>query len=489
MLLNMAITFYTSRVVLNTLGVEDFGIYGVVGGIITMFGFLNSSMAGATSRFLTFELGRQDFDKLQKTFSAALTVHFMIAVIILLLGETAGLWWLENKLVIAPERMNAARWIFHLSVIASVIGITQVPYNATIIAHERMNVYAYIEILNSLLKLAIVFLLVMCNFDKLILYAVLTLCVAIVITVIYRTYCVRHFSESRYKFEWNREIIIPMLNFSGWELYTHLAYTARTQGINILLNSFFGVIVNAAYGIAGQVQGAAKSLSNNFLTAVRPQITKYYAVDDFVNMQSLMINAAKYSFLLMFIITLPLLLETHFILQIWLKQTPDYSVVFCQIILLEGLLSAMFSVLIFAIHATGKMKIPSIVWGTNYILVVPVSYLILKAGVSPVIPFAINVLLTCTGYMYQLFILRYRIPKFSINRYLSKVFLTSLAVMVISPALPVFLRFSLDESWARLVVVTVSSVIMVALSGYLILLNKEMKKRVLLVIKRKISLK
>lgn len=480
MLLNMAITFYTSRVVLNTLGVEDFGTYGVVGGIITMFGFLNSSMAGATSRFLTFELGKQDYERLKKTFSASLTIHFIIAVIILILSETVGLWWLENKLIITPERMMSARWVFHLSVLASTINITQVPYNATIIAHERMDAYAYIEILNSLLKLGIVFLLVLGNFDKLILYAVLVLFVTILITIIYRAYCVHNFNESRYKYEWDKEIIKPMLGFSGWNLCDNMVYTARTQGVNILLNMFFGVVLNTAYGIAFQVQGAVQNFSNNFLSASRPQIVKYYAVNDMENMQNLMINIAKFSFLLMYMLTLPLLLETHFVLKIWLVQVPDYSVLFSQFNLIGGLLGAIFTVFIFGIHATGKIKKFTIIASTIYIMIIPISYLFLKAGYTPIVPYIVNLALLVIGYFSYVAIFHSLVPKFSIYIFFKKVILPCLLVIIISTVFPLYLFYKLEVGWFRFILIVISSISTVGLTGYFILLNKDSKAKILL---------
>jgi O-antigen/teichoic acid export membrane protein len=487
MLLNMAITFYTSRVVLNTLGVEDFGIYGVVGGIIAMFGFLNSSMAGATSRFLTFELGRQDFDKLKKTFSAALTVHFLIAVIILLLGETAGLWWLENKLVIAPERMNAARWVFHLSVIASVIGITQVPYNATIIAHERMNVYAYIEILNSLLKLAIVFLLVMGNFDKLILYAILTLCVTIIITTIYKIYCARNLPETHYKFQWNKEIIKPMISFSGWNLYLNSSFTLKTQGINMILNLFFGVVINAAYGIAGQVQNAATGFANNFLMAVRPQIVKYYAEGNIAKMQNLIINASKFSFFLLFLISFPLIIENKFILQIWLKNVSEYAVIFSQLFLVYFLISSSNSTVTTAIQATGKVKGLSIVDGTLFLLVIPISYLFLKAGYSPIVPMIVNIVLLIISVAINIFILKHLIPKFSLTEFILKFFMVSVLLLVLSSIVPVWLHFSLEEGFIRFCVVLLSFTIILCVFTYCFALNKIMKQKLRNIIYKQIK--
>jgi O-antigen/teichoic acid export membrane protein len=325
LLFNMAVSLYTSRVILATLGADDFGLNAVVTSVITIFFFLNYSMAGATSRFLTFELGKGDTEKLGKTFSAALTIHIIIALIILFLGETIGLWYLENKMVILESRMNAARWVYQLSLIAAMFSLTQAPYNASIIAHEKMNAYAYIDILQSCLKLGIVFLLAVGDFDKLIFYAVLTLCVTIVITIIYRVYGVRQFEECKYKFHRDKSIIYPMLSFSGWDLFGNFGNTAKYSGINLILNLFFTASVNAAYAIGHQISGVINRFAYSFLIASQPQIIKYYAEGNIAQMQGLVNQTSKFSFLLLFMLCFPVMLEIDFILNLWLGKVPEYT--------------------------------------------------------------------------------------------------------------------------------------------------------------------
>jgi O-antigen/teichoic acid export membrane protein len=475
-------------VVLNTLGVDDFGIYGVVGGIIAMFGFLNSSMAGATSRFLTFELGRQDYERLKKTFSAALTIHFIIALLILVLGETAGLWWLENKLVIAPDRMNAARWVFHLSILASIIGITQVPYNATIIAHERMNVYAYVEILHSLLKLGIVFLLVIGNFDKLILYAVLTLCVTLIITTIYKIYCARNFAESHYKFHWDKEIVKPMISFSGWNLYQSSSFTLKTQGVNMILNLFHGVAMNAAYIIAVQVQSALYSFANSFLFAANPQIIKYYAQRKIEKMQSLVINASKFIFLLLFLLSFPLTLEMNFILKLWLKTVPNYAVIFCQLFVIYIFINMSTTTLTTIVLATGRVKIWNLIVGSLFMLVIPVTYFLFKAGYSPVVPMIANVIMIAVCSILIFFVVKYLVPQFSIRQYILKYAVTVGIIAVLSSIIPFGIYFSCDEGFLRLFLVSGSFVFTLALTSYFIALNSKMRKKAWLQIINRLKL-
>ncbi len=281
MLLSMVVSLYTSRVVLEVLGVEDYGIYGVVGGVVAMFSFLNSSMAGATSRFLTFEMGRGDEQRLKDTFSSALIIHIGIALVVFILAETVGLWFLNNKLVIPDGRMHAAHWVYQLSILGMFVSVTQVPYNASIIAHEKMDVYAYIELLNVFLKLGIVYLLTIGNFDKLILYAILVLAVNVLVAVTYRFYCVRYYEESHFRCVLNREVLKPMLGFSIWEILGHFGFTFRTQGTNMVLNMFFGVIINSAVGIATTVQNVLSLFTNNVLVAIKPQIIWIVSVKRF----------------------------------------------------------------------------------------------------------------------------------------------------------------------------------------------------------------
>ncbi|MCL2596414.1 MAG: oligosaccharide flippase family protein [Paludibacter sp.] len=394
MLLTMGVSLYTSRVVLNTLGVEDFGIYNVVGGVIVMFGFLNSSMSGATSRFLTFELGRQDYEKLKKTFSAALTVHFIIAGIILILGETIGLWFLENKLVITPERMDAAQWVYQLSILSTMISITQVPYNAMIISHERMRVFAVIEIINKLLLLGIIFIVATSDFDKLIFYAVLMLGVSVIIAMSYRIYCIKHFSESHYKFEWNKEIMKPMVSFSGWNLFGNIAYVAKGQGNNVLLNLFFGTIVNAAYSIAATIQGVVVNFVSSFQTAVNPQITKNYASKNYEQFLNLLYKSSRLSFCIMLIPIVPILFNVDYILKLWLKIPPLYSNSFITLCLINSLIDTVSNPLITGAMATGKIKIYQLVLGTLLFLNLPVSYVLLLFYKEPTTMYWVSIVIS-----------------------------------------------------------------------------------------------
>ena len=484
MLLSMGVSLYTSRIVLSTLGVEDYGIYGVVGGVVMMFSFINSSMSGATSRFLTFALGKGDMDNLKKTFSSSLTIHILIALVILILAETVGLWFLENKLVIPEYRMSAARWVYQFSVLSSVIAITQVPYNASIISHERMNIYAYVEILNVALRLGIVYLLVIGNFDKLILYAAMVLCVSIFIAMIYRFYCLKNFEECKYKYEWDKKNIYPMLSFSGWDLYGNMSVVARIQGVNILLNLFFGPVLNAANSVAMQVQGAVGSFATNILTAVQPQIVKNYAAQNYQYMMKLILNTAKYVYLLLLILALPLILEMEFVLNIWLKNAPSYAVSLCRCTLIFIFFSTQSSILAKAIHATGNIKRPSLINGTLYLLVLPVSYFAFRWGGIPEFPYICNILFVFIGMMSNAYTLKLYVSHFSIKDFVFKVLSVCFFISLLSVLASLCVKQSMPECFLRFVLVVLASTTSIVFLSYFIALDKETKY----IIKQKISI-
>lgn len=490
MILIMAVNLYTSRVVLQVLGIEDFGIYNIVGGIVTMLSFLNTSMSGATTRFLTYEMGREAKDRLERTFSSALLVHIGIALVIIIVSETIGLWFLINYLVIPADRMNAAMWVYQFSILSAAIAITQVPYNACIIAHERMDVYAYVEIVNVILKLLIVYLLTIGNFDKLILYALLVLVVSVIIAMIYRFYCVRHFSESKFVFQWYPEIVKPMLSFSGWDMYGNMSTVARTQGVNILLNIFFGPILNAASGIANQVQNAVMAFAGSLITAIKPQIIKSYAAGELVRMESLVVNASKLTFLLLLLISLPLMVEMHFVLSLWLKVVPDYSTMFCICTLLFNFFATMSMIVVTVAHATGRIKRPSLINGTLYLLVIPISYLAFRLGGNPVISYAFNILAVAIGLLSNVWTVHKYIPSFSFRKYFFSVFICCGFVFLVSFSLVWWVRgFIHEESFIRFVMIMFASTGSVFILGFYVALNKSMRKIMLEYVKNKICRK
>lgn len=355
-ILVMVVALYTSRVVLNTLGVEDYGVYQVVGGVVSMFSVISGALSTAISRFLTYGLGKADVNLLKRTFSTSIIVQLFIAVIILVLCEIIGVWFLNNKLDIPEERSLAATWVLHCSLVAFVISLISVPYNASIVAHEKMDVFAYISILEVVLKLVIVYALVISPYDKLITYAVLTVLVALIIRFIYGFYCSRHFNECRGHLIYDKSIFKEMLSFAGWNFFSNGVYIFNTQGVTMLVNMYFGVAMNAARGIATQVEQSVQQFTNNFTTAITPQITKSYAVGDKDRLYYLVCKGAKFSFFLLFCVSLPIIIETEFILKVWLKNVPDYTALFTRLAFCSAMVAILGNSCYTACLATGKIK-------------------------------------------------------------------------------------------------------------------------------------
>lgn len=478
MFISMLVGLYTSRVVLATLGVEDYGIYGVVGGVVAMMGFLNASMSGATSRFLTFELGRGDKERLAKTFSSALIVHIGIAIIVFILAETVGLWFLCNKLNIPEGRMEAAHWVYQFSILATMLSITQVPYNATIIAHEKMDVYAYMEILNVTLKLLIVYLLCIGNFDKLILYASLMLAVSILIMMVYRIYAIRHFPEAHFHWIWDKTYLRPLLSFSGWDLYGNACVIARQQGTNFLINIFYGVVFNAASGIATTVQGTISGLAFNIILAFRPQIIKQYAKGNVEDMSKLVGNAVCFTTILFGCMSIPLILETHYIMKAWLGVIPEKSEIFCQILLIASFLGLLNNIWNTCIHATGKIKEISIFSGTFFLISLPIIYVVFQFKAPVESAYLVFILSIVFVNVSNLLIIKKEIPKLKLNF----VFLNYIKVIIVLMAsyyITSLFKAQMQETFIRLLVDCFICWIIIFASSFIFILNKKQKKSII----------
>ena len=450
MILTMVVSLYTSRVVLATLGVEDFGIYNVVGGIVVMFGFLNTAMSVATQRFLAFEIGRGDVLQLNKVFSSAILVHVIIAVIILLIAETIGVWFLNTQLSIPINRMEAANWVYQFSVFAFVINVIAVPYNALIVSYEKMEVYAYISILEVILKLLIVYLLNCFGFDKLKFYAVLVFSVAFLIRLIYQIYCDRKFPKCKFKFVWEKTILRNLTAFSGWSLFGSIAYIAKGQGVNIILNIFFGALLNAAWGISQQVNSAVLMFVQNFTTAINPPIIKAYAQGDRERMFSLLFNGMKYTFFLASCLIIPLLLETKFVLSFWLKNVPDFTIAFVQYVLIAIGIELFSHVIGTTIQATGKIKWYQIIIGTILFLNLPFSYIAIRLTDSPISSMYVAVILSIISMFFRFWIL-HRLIHYPLSR-LFDLFRLSFILLACTFPSVYFLQYGLDEGIGRLVV-------------------------------------
>lgn len=418
MLILMLVSLYTSRVVLQVLGVEDYGIYNVVGGIVVLFTFLNNAMVTSTQRYLNYEIGRDDFNATQKVFSISLNIHLLISVIILVLSETIGLFFLNNMIQYPESRRLAVHVIYQLSVFTTCVKIIRAPYNAVIIAYERMSFYAYLSIFEAILQLLIVFLLEKLNNDRLIMYGILLLVLAIVINLCYFVYCRLNFKVSRYLFTNDRDLYKRLISFSGWSLLGGVANVVSNQGLNIILNVFYGVTVNAAMGIANQVNTAVTSFLTSFQTAFNPQIVKSYAVGDFKYFINLIITTSKYSYLLLFIIALPIYICCPEVLRIWLTEVPDYSVSFCRLMIVFSLLDAIQGPLWLSVQATGKIKTYQILMSIMILSNLPLAYLLLKLGLPPTSVLLVKCLINFITLFVRLWYLKrlYNLPVFKFIR-------------------------------------------------------------------------
>lgn len=457
MILTTLVSLYTSRVVLNTLGVEDYGTYNVVGGAVMMFGFFNGAMSSATQRFLTFDIGRKDHVQLRKTFNATQIIHIGIALLIFILAETIGLWFVNNQLNLPEGRMEAARWVFHFSVLSFMITVVQAPYNALIIARERMSVFAYISILDVSLKLFIVFMLTWISFDKLKLYGILIFVVSFIVAAIYRIYTKTHFEETKFLSVKDKYLYKTLISYSVWNLFGAISLVVKAQGVSILLNIFFGTVINAAQGVANQVSGTVASFVSNFQMASNPQIIKSYAADDKGYMTNLVIRTSKFSFFLLFILTLPIILEIDFILKLWLKLVPDYTAIFTILILINALIDTISRPLMAAMAATGKIKVYQLVIGGLSILILPVSYLFFKFGYPPESTFIVSISTAVVAFVFRLLFIKKQIPEFSIRQFIQEILIRNIPVILLSVLIPWLIISNMHPGFTRLILVTLTS--------------------------------
>lgn len=416
----MTVMLYTSRVILYTLGVEDYGIYNVVAGFVALLGFLLGAMSTATQRFLSFELAKNTDRNMSSIFSMSLNIHIAIAILVFLLAETIGLWFLNHKLNIPLDRIRASQWVYHLSALSFVITIISVPYNALIIAHEKMTVFAWVSIVDVCLKLLIVFMLTWFEKDKLILYGILNLAVALIIFIVYWIYCRKTYQEARFKIYWNRLLFQTMLTFTGWNLWGNIASVLSGQGVNILLNIFFGPTVNAARAIAMQVSAALKQFVQNVQIAVNPQIIKSYASNDMDYMHNLVIIGAKYNYLILALLSAPVFINTDIILKLWLENVPEYSSIFLRLIIVNILIDSISSPLMTSAQATGNIKTYQSVVGGLQLFNIPASYLVLKFGSNPESVIYVSIIISLVALIARLAILRNMIS-LPIKRYLKNV--------------------------------------------------------------------
>jgi len=478
LLVVMAVQLYTTRIILKMLGVVDYGLYGVIGGLVIIFTTLNSTFASATSRYITVELGKEDRVQLRIVFSTSLVIHTVLAVIILVLCETVGLWFLLCKMVIPADRFFAAQWVYQFSVLTCLFSVVQIPFNALIIAHEKMNVYAYVGLFEAFTNLFIAFLIQIAPTDKLVFYALCKMLLQICVSLFYRIYCRGHYKESRFIFHKEWKLYKEMLSYSAYDMIGVTSVMAQGQGLNIILNLFCGPAVNAARSVSYQIQGAISQFASNFMTAVNPQIVKYYVRGEIDNMMKLVKRSSILSFLLLFVMILPLSLEIRFVLQLWLGAYPEYAPAFAVLVLISALISAFRNPRTRIFHATGHIKLSNLVTGTTLCLALPLGYVLMKMGLPPTSVFWGVILTMCIADCTNLVILK-RYITYSMRDFVLQVHLRCVVTAIFASVIPLILYFYMVDNFLRFICIVLASIFTTTVFAWMFALSRS--ERILLI--------
>lgn len=487
MMVVMVVTLYVSRVILNTLGATDYGIYNVVGGIVTIVGFLNSALGVSTSRFLTFALGEKNEEKQKNTFATALNLHICVALLVLIIGETIGLWFFYEKMIIPEERMTAAFWVYQFSIITTMVAFTQVPYNASLIAHEEMSIYAYVGLYEAFSRLIIAILISVSPIDKLIFYGLLLLINTVSVQLYYRWYAVRHFIECRFSLVQDKKLYKQLLSYGGWDLFGNLAVVCQGQGVNLLLNVFFGPIVNAARAIAFQIQGAVMQFISNFMTAVRPQVIKNYAEGNVERMYTLTFYTAKFSYMLMLALVVPICCEINFILRLWLGVNVPYeTALFAVLVLITYTWRTFHTAALMPFHAIGRIKTGNVTIGSLMIASLPIGYVLFKIGCPAYSVFVVIFIIEVVS-MFATWWLIHRYEYFSYIYLFKRVLIPSGIVTLITLLLPLYIINTYEDTWLRFMSVVIVSETALLFSALYVGLNKEERNRLFSLIKNNID--
>jgi O-antigen/teichoic acid export membrane protein len=482
----LIVSLFTTRIVLQSLGVEDYGINNVVSGFVTMFAFLNTSMSNGVQRFYNYSLGRKNEYSIQDVYNTALQIQGLLAIVLLIILESVGLWYIYNQMVLPAERFNAALWVFQFSVISLLLLCLQIPYSAAIMAYERMDYYAYLSIFEVFAKLGVAFAIKNAQVDKLILYGFLNMIISLICFFLYFGYAKHHFKSLKAKFFVRRQLFRTMLSFSGWNVFGSFAYMIKGQGLNMLLNVFFGPVVNAARGVSGMIMNAIQGFKSNVVIAFRPQLVQSYASGDMPRVLKLFYSLSKVSFILLATLSIPIILEIHYILFLWLGDTvPDYSVPFTILVLINMTISSLNTPVSQVVHATGKMRNYQI--GTSIVIcaTLPVSWLFLSFGYNPIVVYWISLIITILNQIVCNLLLK-KVFYYSLKDYFTKVIIPCIVYSFLVPILPYIITIIFPQSFWRLLFTSVLSVLMSVVVSYFMMLDKSEKNMVRELIKRKI---
>lgn len=455
MAFTMCVGIFTTRVLLGALGVTDYGLVNVIGGIVTMFSFLAGTMSTSCSRFFNFELGQKNFVRLKQTFNLIQLIYFALVLILLLLAETVGVWFLENRLVIPPERTSAAFWFFQFSVVTFLLSTAAIPYSALIISHENMKAYAWITIFESAARLGIVYLLSLSSFDRLAFYGVLLTLVGVIHFSLNYLVCRRRYPESRAGFFWEKKRFVELIAFGGWNLWGAMSGLFTNIFVNVLLNNYFGSAVNAARAVAMQISAAITGFTQNFLTATNPQIIKYYAAGDIAQSQLLTLRASRMGFFLLFFFAFPAWLLMPFVLGVWLESVPAHAVWFARLILIQVLIDAFSYPLMTQAQASGKIALYQSVVGGTLWMNLPISWIALKFfGAPPEAVVLVAIGISCVCLLLRLILVR-RCARLPLRAFVKETLVPALSAALAAAAVPACLaRFVVPApGWTQFFVV------------------------------------
>lgn len=477
MFVMMLTALFTSRIVLDALGAADYGLYNLIGGVVVLFSFLNGALSAATQRFLNFSLGRNDLNQTNMVFCMSMNTYLLLSLLVVVLGETVGLWFVNTQLNIAPDRMWAAQWVYQFILLQFAINLVRIPYSASLIAYERMDFYAYASLVEVVGKLVVVYLLYLCTFDKLVFYAFLYSIMPLVVTYLYKWYCNRHFTTTLYHRVWDTQVFRDLFNFSGWSLFGSLANLSASQGINILINIFHGVTANAAAGIANQVSSQVYGFISNFQTAFQPQIVKTYATNETERFHRLVCQTSKFSYYMVLVLAIPIFFTIDSLLTIWLKAVPPYTAIFCQLILVHLSIEAVTAPLWMSVQATGRIRNYQILMASLMVLNLPLAFIVLKFGL-PVysvwyVRIGVNFIVIAARCIYM-----QQNLDFPLGRYMRGVILPISLVTILAIPLPLLLSRNVDGFWTNLLVVGITSVLVVAADIYAIGMNRHERQMV-----------
>ncbi len=487
MFVMMLTALFTSRIILDVLGSADYGLNNVIGGVVVLFSFLNNALISATQRYLNFYIGKQDYKKTNVVFCMSMNTYFLLSILFILLCETIGVWFVDTQLNIPLDRMYAARWVYQFTVLQFIVGLLRVPYNASIIAYERMNFYAYMSLIEVIVKLVVVYLLYITPYDKLIFLSFLYTIIPIFITIIYKIYCNKCFVTTKYRTIWDKVAFKEMFSFSGWSLFGSLANLASQQGLNILINIFYGVTVNAAAGIANQVSSNVYQFISNFQTAFQPQIVKTYAAKEMERFHKLIFQTSKFSYYLIIVLVLPILFTIDGILKIWLKEVPEYTAIFCRLILILLSTEALTAPLWMSVQATGKIRSYQILMACLIFLNFPIAYVALAIGLPVYSVWCVRILVNIFVIGARCIYMKKKLD-FPLFLYFKKVMLPILNVTLLALPIPILLYYTIHGFWQNLIIVGIVTFIVTILDIYYIGMNIQEKEMVSNMILKKISL-